>query len=147
MKTVADILEAKGRAVWSVQPDASVYEALTLLAEKDVGALLVMEGDRLVGILSERDYARKVVLKGRVSRETPVREIMTSRVFFVRPEQTVDECMALMAEHDIRHLPVLDDDTVVGVISVGDVLRAIIAEKDLIIERLENYITGKEVYF
>lgn len=147
MKTVADILEAKGHAVWSVRPDASVYEALTLLAEKDVGALLVMEGDRLVGILSERDYARKVVLQGRVSRETPVHEIMTSRVAFVRPEHTVDECMALMAEHDIRHLPVLDDDTVVGVISVGDVLRAIIAEKDLIIERLENYITGKEAYF
>ena len=108
MRTVGDLLRSKGGQVWTIGPEATVYEALTLMAEKDVGALLVVEGARLAGVLSERDYARKVVLKGKASRETLVREIMSAGVVTVRPEQTIDECMALMTSHRIRHLPVVE---------------------------------------
>src|SRR5579864_6445809 len=151
MTTVARLLDSKGHDVWSIAPDASVYEAIELMAAKNIGALLVLEDDKaashsqtMVGIVSERDYARKVILEGKSSRETPVRDIMTSKVYYVRPERTIDECMALMTEHDVRHLPVLDDnDRPVGMISIGDAVRSMLAEKETLIEQLESYITGR----
>jgi CBS domain-containing protein len=143
MKTVGDLLRTKGDKVWSIGPDATVYEALAVMAEKDVGALLVLDNaGQLVGVLSERDYARKVVLKGKTSRETRVREIMTEKVVGVRPDQTIEECMALMTNKRIRHLPVLEGGRLAGVISIGDVVKAIISEQEFVIEQLENYITG-----
>jgi CBS domain-containing protein len=142
MKLVKQILQAKGSGALSISPDAFVYDALKLMAEKNVGTLLVLEKGKLVGIISERDYARKVILKGKSSLETPVREIMTDRVLFVRPEQTVEECMALMTDKHIRHLPVLVGDQVVGIVSIGDLVKASIDEKDFLIQQLENYITG-----
>jgi CBS domain-containing protein len=120
-----------------------VYEALRVMAEKDVGALLVMEDGSLVGIISERDYARKVILKGKTSRETLVREIMTERPVCVRADQTIEECMALMTNKRIRHLPVLENNQLIGVISIGDVVKDIISEQEFMIEQLENYITGR----
>ncbi|MGQ9585280.1 MAG: CBS domain-containing protein [Anaerolineae bacterium] len=147
MKTVRQLLQVKGHDVWSIAPDASIYDALRLMAEKEVGALLVLEAGSLVGIISERDFARKVLLKGEFSQDTPVRELMTSRVLYVRPDQTVEDCMALMTDKRVRHLPVLDGDQLVGVISIGDVVKATIAEKDFIIEQMENYITGVRPYF
>ena len=143
MKTVRELLRNKGDQVYSLGPEATVYEALTLMAEKDVGALLVLDSGQLVGILSERDYARKIVLKGKTSRETPVREIMTEKVVWVRPDQTIEECMALMTNKRIRHLPVLEGGRLLGVISIGDVVKDIISEQEFMIEQLENYITGK----
>ena len=142
MSTVAQLLQEKGHAVWTVAPDAMVYDALSLMAEKNVGALVVVEGARVVGILSERDYARKVILKGRFSKDTQVREIMSDKVYFVRSAQTVEECMALMTAEHIRHLPVLEDDQLVGIVSIGDVVKATISEKEFLIAQLENYITG-----
>lgn len=143
MHTVSHCLQTKGSQVYSIHPEASVYEALDLMADKDIGALLVMEGERLVGIFSERDYARKIILHGKSSRETPVREIMTPRVVVIRPDQSLDDCMALMTGKHIRHLPVVEGDKVVGVISIGDVVKEIIAEQEFVIEQLENYITGE----
>lgn len=143
MITVRQLLETKGYDVWSIAPDATVYEALELMAEKEVGALLVLTGDKLVGIMSERDYARKVVLIGKSAIDTPVREIMTERVVCVRPEQTIGECMALMTDKHIRHLPVLEDGQLIGIISIGDVVKTIISEQEFIIEQLEGYITGR----
>ena len=142
MKTVKQILRDKGGKVLSIDPGATVFDALKLMAEKNVGALLVLEGGTVVGILSERDYARKVILHGKSSLNTPVRDIMTDRVMFIRPEQTVEECMALMTEKHIRHLPVLVDNQLVGVVSIGDLVKASIDEKDFVIKQLENYITG-----
>jgi CBS domain-containing protein len=142
MKRVCDLLNSKGGAVWSLTPDATVYEAIDQLSEKGVGALLVMEGKRLVGIVSERDYARKVILKGKASRETYVWEIMSQPVICVPPECTVEQTMALMTEKRVRHLPVVEDETVVGVISIGDVVRAIIEEKEYYIQQLTSYITA-----
>ena len=142
MKTVNQLLKAKGSHVLSIQPDATVYDALKLMAEKNVGALLVLEKGKLVGILSERDYARRVILKAKSSLKTPVRDIMIERVRFVRPEQTIEECMALMTEKHIRHLPVLVGDQVVGIVSIGDLVKASIEEKEFMIKQLENYITG-----
>ena len=142
MKRVRDILKVKGNQVWSIAPDASVYDAMKLMADKGIGALLVMEGDALVGIISERDYARKVILLGRSSRTTQVREIMTSRVAYTEPEQNIEECMALMTEMRIRHLPVMDSGKLVGVISIGDLVKAIITEQKFIIEQLERYISS-----
>ncbi len=142
MKTVKQILKDKGDSVLAIPPDAAVFEALKLMAEKNVGALLVLEAGKLIGILSERDYARKVILKGKSSLNTPVRDIMTERVMFVHPEQTVEECMALMTEKHVRHLPVLVGQQVVGVVSIGDLVKASIDEKDFVIKQLENYITG-----
>ena len=142
MKRVCDLLNSKGGAVWSLTPDATVYEAIDQLSEKGVGALLVMEGKRLVGIVSERDYARKVILKGKASRETYVSEIMSQPVICVPPEFTVEQTMALMTEKRVRHLPVVEDNTVVGVISIGDVVRAIIEDKEYYIQQLTSYITA-----
>lgn len=143
MHFIRNVLTSKGQRIYSIHPEASVYEALVLMAEKDIGALLVMEGTKLVGVFSERDYARKVILHGKSSKETLVREIMTPRVIYVRIDQTIEECMALMTEKHIRHLPVLDDQQVVGVISIGDVVKAIIAEQEFVIEQLGNYIMGE----
>lgn len=143
MTSVRDLLRVKGRAVWTIAPNATVYDALTLMAEKDIGALLVMEENSLVGILSERDYARKIVLHGKTSRETPVRDIMIDRVLCVHPDQSVEDCMALMTNKRIRHLPVLDDQQVLGLISIGDVVKSIISEQEFVIAQLENYITGR----
>ena len=143
MKTVAQLLRTKGHQVLSVSPDIPVFEALEVMAEKNVGALLVLEGERLVGIFSERDYARKVILKGKASKETPVREIMSSHVLYIRPEQTIEDCMALMTGKRVRHLPVLEEQRVIGVISIGDVVKAVIAEQEFMIEQLQNYITGR----
>jgi len=140
--TVRQILARKGADYFSITPEAPVFTALALMAEKNVGALLVLESDRLVGILSERDYARKVVLLGKSSRNTSVREIMSTRVLYVRPEQTVDECMALMTDKLIRHLPVLEQGRVSGIVSIGDVVKAVIADQSFAISQLEHYITG-----
>jgi len=142
MRTVRHLLESKGRGIWSIAPDASVYAALQLMADKEVGALLVLEEGRLVGIISERDYARKVILRGKSSLDTPVREIMTSKIFSVRPEQTIEECMAVVTDKRIRHLPVLEGDTVIGVISIGDLVKAEIEDKNFLIQQLKGYITG-----
>ena len=142
MESVNQVLQTKGHEIWSVTPEILVFDALKLMADKNVGALLVLEGDKLVGIFSERDYARKVILRGKASTDTPVREIMSLQVFYVRPEQTIEECMALMTDRHIRHLPVLENDNVVGVISIGDVVKAIISEQEFTIKQLENYITG-----
>ncbi len=141
MATVKQLLKEKGHDIWSVGPEASVYEAIELMADKEVGALVVMEGDSLVGVLSERDYARKVVLQGRSSRDTKIKEIMTSRVAYARPGQTVEECMAMMTDKRIRHLPVLEGDELLGVISIGDLVKAIIEEQQHVIEQLEQYIS------
>ena len=142
MKTVKQLLQAKVADIWTIMPDAKVYDALALMADKNIGALLVVDAGRLVGIFSERDYARKVVLHGKSSRETPVREIMTTRVVYVRPEQTIEDCMALMTDKRIRHLPVIDGERVMGVISIGDVVKAVISEQEFMIEQLANYIAG-----
>lgn len=142
MKTVKDILRDKGYEVWSITPDATVYEALKFMADKNVGALLVLDGQAVVGMVSERDYARKVILHGRSSREIQVREIMSSKVYYVQPEQNIQDCMALMTDKRVRHLPVLENDRLVGVISIGDVVKAIIAEHESTIKHLEDYITG-----
>ena len=145
MATVSSLLSSKGHEVWSIRPDATVFGALRLVAEKNIGAVLVMDGDALVGILSERDYARKVILLGKSSKDTLVAEVMTARVLCVRAEQTVDECMALMTSKGIRHLPVLgDNDRVVGVVTIGDVGKAIIAREQFTISQLEHYITGTD---
>ena len=142
MKTVRDILEKKGSVVWKVQRDDFIFDALKLMDEKNIGAVLVMDGDRLEGIFSERDYARKVVLKGKSSRKTTVGEAMTTRISFVKSDQAVEYCMALMTKKKIRHLPVLNGDALVGVISIGDVVQAKMSEQEFLIENLENYITG-----
>lgn len=142
MKTVRDLLKQKGRDVWSIAPDSTVYDALKLLAEKNIGALLVIDAGRPVGIFSERDYARQVILKGKASKDTPVREVMTSKVVFVRPEQSIEECMALMTDKRFRHLPILEEGALVGILSIGDVVKAVISEKDFLIEQLANYISS-----
>ncbi|GIW44585.1 MAG: inosine-5-monophosphate dehydrogenase [Candidatus Binatia bacterium] len=140
MRTVNDVLDRKGRNVWTVQATQTVYEALEMLAAKDVGALLVCEGDQAVGMFSERDYARQVILKGKTSKDTLVSEVMSTPIIFARPNQRLEECMALMTERRIRHLPVEDRGQVVGLISIGDVVKAILEEKQFLIEQLEGYI-------
>lgn len=142
MKRVKDILIAKGNEVFSITPDTSVYDAVHLLAEKEIGALLVMEGPLLVGIFSERDYARQIILKGRSSENTKVREIMTSKVLHATPENDTGECMAMMTDNRIRHLPIILDSQVVGVISIGDLVRSIIAEQESTIVDLKKYINS-----
>jgi len=140
MNFVAEILKAKGRDVWTVSSDSTVYDALQEMADKNVGALLVVEDDKLVGVFSERDYARKVILHGKASKDTLVKEIMSTEMFWVRPDQTVAVCMELMTNKRIRHLPVLDEGRLVGVISIGDVVKAVISEKEFTIQQLEQYI-------
>ncbi len=141
--TVRDLLALKGNDIWSIAPDSSVYDAVKLMADKGIGALLVMDGNKLVGIVSERDYARKVMLKGRSSKETAVKEIMTAKVLYVGRKRSIEECMALMTEKRVRHLPVMEDDRLIGILSVGDVIKAIISQQEFIIEQLESYIKGR----
>jgi CBS domain-containing protein len=142
MRTVRQLLEAKGRDIWTISPDNSVYEALKLMADKNIGALVVMDGNRMVGIFSERDYARKVILQGKFSRDISVSEIMTHEVYSVTPEHTIKECMAVMTRGRFRHLPVLVGEQVVGVVSIGDVVKALLSEQDFMISQLENFIGG-----
>jgi CBS domain-containing protein len=142
MKLVRDLLADKGSEVWGVAPDSSVLDALRVMAERRVGALLVLEGETLVGLFSERDYARKVVLMGKSSRQTPVKDIMSTDVVCIAPEEDIDECMALMTDNRIRHLPVMNDGKLQGIISIGDVVKAAIAEREQVIQHLERYITG-----
>lgn len=143
MKSVAHILKSKpDPTVYTIAPTASVFDALKRMAEKSIGALVVTEGEQVVGIVTERDYARKVILMARSSKETPVRDIMTSSVMYVRPGQTSEECMVLMTENRLRHLPVIDSGKLVGLISIGDLVKDIISEQKFIIEQLEHYITG-----
>jgi CBS domain-containing protein len=142
MKNVKQILDAKGYDIWSVSPAESVLDSLKMMADKRVGALLVMEGDKLVGIVTERDYARKVILEGKSSADTTVREIMSSKVLCVSPERSVDECMALMTDKRARHLPVVDQKQVIGVLSIGDLVKAVIDEQQILIDQLQHYISG-----
>ena len=142
MSTVRCILQKKGNAVYSISPNSCVYDALEDLEERNLGSLVVVEIGKLIGVFTERDYARKVILKGRSSKETLVRDIMSSRPIFVTPDNTLDECMQLMTDKFIRHLPVLANDELIGVISIGDIVKYIIDEKDFIIENLEHYITS-----
>jgi CBS domain-containing protein len=144
MKTSATILRSKSdQAVYTIAPTASVFDAVVLMAHKGIGALLVMDDEKIVGILTERDYARKVVLLGRASKETPVRDIMTTDVMFVRPDHTTEECMALMTENRVRHLPVIDNGKLLGILSIGDLVKDIISEQRFTIEQLEHYIRGE----
>jgi CBS domain-containing protein len=147
MKTAAQILKSKpDQTLYAIAPDASVYDAVQLMAAKNIGALLVTENEKIVGIISERDYARKIVLLGRSSKETVARDIMTTPVMYVRPDQTNEECMALMTDNRLRHLPVIDDDgRVVGIVSIGDLVKDIISEQKFIIDQLEHYIRGDHV--
>lgn len=142
MFTVRQLLESKGHEIWSVAPDAPVFAALELLAEKEIGALLVLEGDDLVGIVSERDYARKVALRGKTSAQTEVREIMTADVHVISPTRNLREVMELMTEQRIRHLPVVEEGKLLGLISIGDVVKNIIEQQEFEIDQLQNYITG-----
>lgn len=140
MKSLKQLIAAKGGQVWSIKPDATVFEALQLMAQKDIGALLVMDGPRLAGIMSERDYARKVILQGKSSQDMAVRDIMTAEVVKVDPARTVEECMGLMTQRRIRHLPVVEADKVVGLVSIGDLVKEVIAEQEQTIKQLESYI-------
>ncbi len=142
MATIRQLLQSKGGVVWSVRPDASVFEAMKIMADKGIGALVVQEDGKLVGIVSERDYARKVILKDRASKQIPVSEIMVKDVLYARPDHTVEECLALMTEKRTRHLPVLDGDKLIGIISIGDLVKSVIDEQQHVIEQLEHYIIG-----
>jgi CBS domain-containing protein len=140
--SISEILGHKGSTVWSISPNASVLEAIQLMADKNVGAVLVTENDKLVGIISERDYTRKVVLKGKASKTTAVKEILSSHVIHVSPTHTVEECMRLMTDHHVRHLPVLDSEKIVGIVSIGDLVNWIISAQHTAISQLQTYITG-----
>ena len=139
---IREILNQKGNTVWSITPETTVLDAIKMMAEKNVGVLLVTKENRLVGVLSERDYTRNVVLKGRTSKDTPVREIISGRVVSVSADHTVEECMRLMTEHRIRHLPVVEGSRILGVISIGDLVNSIISSQNSAIQQLETYITG-----
>jgi CBS domain-containing protein len=142
MQTVRDILKTKGTDVWCVEPDATVFDALQRMAEKEVGALVVMQGGQIVGLISERDYARKIVLHGRASPTTLVKEIMTSPVVYIHLDQAIEECMSLMTEKRTRHLPVIENGKLVGLISIGDIVKSIIADQQFMIEQLVRYVSG-----
>jgi len=141
-RLVSHLLAGKGDKVWTIGPDNTVFEALELMAEKGIGALLVMQGADIAGIFSERDYARLVELEGKESRRTPIEQVMTTEVVFVHPEQSINDCMAVMTNRRIRHLPVVDDGRLVGIISIGDVVKEIIAEQEFTIEQMEKYISS-----
>jgi len=143
MKTVRDILRAKGPDVYSTTPETTVYEALEQMAKKNIGALLVLEGEKIVGLISERDYARKTILKGRLSKETAVREIMTANVITVGPEEDLEKCMELFTDKHVRHLPVIANEKILGIVSIGDVVKGVIDYKEFIIQEQEKYIKGK----
>ena len=140
--TISEVLTNKGITVWSISPDAMVYEAIEMMAAKNIGALLVIEHGKLVGIISERDYTRKVALKGKSSKQTPVKEILSGQVIRVSPAHTVDDCMRLMTDHRVRHLPVLDGDKIIGIISIGDLVNWIISAQTTTIHQLQTYISG-----
>ena len=140
IKTIREILDTKGYQIWSVSPDKNIFDALKLMADKNIGALVVLDGDKLVGIISERDYARKVALEGKSSKDLRVKEIMSGKVLFVDIDQSVEECMALMIEKRIRHLPVFENNRLTGIISIGDVVKAVIDEKEFVINQLVQYI-------
>jgi len=143
MTSVARILKSKPeQTVHTIGPDASVFEAVKLMADKSIGALVVVDGPKVIGIITERDYARKIILMARASKDTPVRDIMTSAVMYVRPDQTSEECMVLMTEKRLRHLPVMDGERLVGLVSIGDLVKDIISEQQFIIHQLQQYITG-----
>ena len=142
MTTIAQLLNAKGKQIWLVEPKATIFEALEIMSEKGIGALLVMMDEKLTGIFSERDYARKVILKGKSSKETPVGELMTKKVFYIDPQKTTNDCMAMMTAKRIRHVPVIEDNQVMGIVTIGDVVNQIISEQEVTINHLENYITG-----
>jgi CBS domain-containing protein len=142
MITLRQLLQSKGGGIWSVTSTSTVFDALRTMAEKNVGALLVIDEGKLVGIVSERDYARKIALKGKSSKDTLINEIMTEKVVYIRPDESIEDCMALMTEKHFRHLPVIDNGTLIGVISIGDVVRSVISEQKFIIAQLENYISG-----
>ena len=142
MTTIAQLLNAKGKQIWSVEPKATIFEALEIMSEKGIGALLVMEDGKLKGIFSERDYARKVILKGKSSKETPVGELMTKKVFYIDSQKTINDCMAMMTAKRIRHVPVIEDNQVMGIVTIGVVVNQIISEQEVTINHLENYITG-----
>lgn len=140
--TVRQLLERKSAGIYSIRPEASVLEALELMAREDISAVLIAEGDALKGIFTERDYARKVALRGRNSRDTVVRELMTSQLITITPEHSIDDCMGIMTERRVRHLPVLQNGKVIGVVSIGDVVKAVIAEHEATIQQLAGYISG-----
>jgi CBS domain-containing protein len=146
MKKVENLLTTKGHDVWHISPEDSVYNAIKLMEDKEIGALAVLLNGIMIGIISERDYARKVILKNRSSKETKIKEIMTRQVYYTYPEQDIDECLAIMTRHHVRHLPVLLNDKIVGMISIGDVVREIISEQQFMIERLEHTISWEETY-
>ena len=146
MKSVAHILKAKlDQTIYRIAPTASVFEAVRMMADKNIGALVVMEGEKIVGIITERDYARKIVLMARSLKETPVRDIMTSSVMYVSPTHRSEECMALMTENRVRHLLVIDNGKLIGLVSIGDLVKATISEQQFIIQQLEHYITGAPI--
>ena len=142
---VENLLAEKDSQIWSITPDATVYEALVLMDQKDIGALLVMQGNKLIGILSERDYARKIIIKGKSSKETLVKEVMTTEVCYVDKKKRMDECLAIMSDKRIRHLPVMENNQLIGLVSIGDVVKSIISEQEIVIDDLYNYING--VYY
>ena len=143
MTTVCHILEDKGHRVWSVRPDDNVYDAIKMMADKDVGSLVVLDGSKIVGIVTERDYARNVFLKGRASPRTRVDDIMERNVVCVGPDQSIEECMALMTTKRVRHLPVTENGALLGIVSIGDLVESIISDRELVIEQLEHYISGR----
>ncbi|MHC4351729.1 MAG: CBS domain-containing protein [Planctomycetota bacterium] len=143
MTYVRQLLKTKGNEIWSIVPQATVYEALQIMSEKDVGALLVVDKENLVGIFSERDYARKVILKERSSKDTTVGELMTREVLYIEPQSTVEDCMALMTAKRVRHLPVLENERLIGIVTIGDVVKQVISDQEFTIQQLERYIKGE----
>jgi CBS domain-containing protein len=142
MTTIRQLLDQKGRKIWSIKPDATVFDAIAKMAEKDIGSLIVMEGDEVVGIITERHYARNVFLKGRASPATPVRDIMERIVIFVQSEQSVEQCMTIMTEKRVRHLPVFEGKKPIGIVSIGDLVKSVIGDQQFMIDQLEHYIHG-----